>query len=473
MTRPFTPREYQHHMLAHLYEHDRCALWCDMGLGKTVTTLSALDSLSLLDGSPALVLAPLRVAQSTWPDEALKWEHLRKTSVMPIVGPERERRYALEFGLKSGVPVFTTNYEQIPWLVENFGEKWPFRTIIADESTRLKSFRGGMRRHPKTGTEYYQGGGGQRARALGRVAHSKVSRFIQLTGTPSPNGLQDLWGQLWFLDGGQRLGRTFEAFTQRWFTPSPDGYGTKPLPFAKEQIFDAVKDICLSISAKDWFDIQQPIVNNIYVDLPAKARRLYRDMEKEMFAEIEGHEVEAHNAAARTMKCLQLANGAAYVDDKGAYKEVHDAKLQALDSIVAEAGGAPILVAYQFKSDLARIRVAFPKARVLDSDPGTIKSWNDGHIPMLLAHPKSAGHGLNLQDGGNTLAFFGHDWNLEEYQQIIERIGPTRQAQAGHPRPVYIHHIIARDTVDELVMARRESKREIQDLLLEAAKRRK
>lgn len=458
-------------MLDHVLMHERCALWADMGLGKTSTTLTALDAIGNLEGGPALVLAPLRVARSTWPDEALKWEHLRKTSVLPIIGTERERKEALAFGLKSGIPVFTTNYEQVPWLVETLGDDWPFTKVIADESTRLKSFRGGYRTSPK-GKEYYQGGGGQRARALGRVAHSKVKHFIQLTGTPSPNGLQDLWGQLWFLDAGKRLGRTFDAFTQRWFQASPDGYGLKPLPFAQEQIFAAVKDICLSISAKDWFDIDEPIVNNIYVDLPAKARRLYRDMEKEMFAMIEEHEVEAHNAAARTMKCLQLANGAAYVDDKGTFKEVHDAKIQALDSIVAESAGAPLLVAYQFKSDLARIRLAFPKARVLDADPSTIREWNDGRIPMLLAHPKSAGHGLNLQDGGNTLVFFGHDWNLEEYQQIIERIGPTRQAQAGHPRPVYIHHIIARDTVDELVMARRDSKREIQDLLLEAAKRR-
>lgn len=191
-----------------------------------------------------------------------------------------------------------------------------------------------------------------------------------------------------------------------------------------------------------------------------------------MFLAIDGSEVEAFNAASKTIKCLQLANGAIYTNESGCqFSEVHDAKIQALESVIEEAAGAPVLVAYHFKSDLARLLKAFPLARHLDSDPRTIRDWNAGRIPVLLAHPASAGHGLNLQDGGNILAFFGHWWNLEEYQQIIERIGPTRQAQAGHDRPVFIHHIVAVGTVDELVMARRESKRAVQDLLLEAMKR--
>jgi SNF2 family DNA or RNA helicase len=188
--------------------------------------------------------------------------------------------------------------------------------------------------------------------------------------------------------------------------------------------------------------------------------------------ELESHEVEAFGAAARTIKCLQLANGAAYVGEGNTeFIEVHEAKLQALESIVEEAAGAPILVAYHFKSDLARLQRTFPAGRALDADPRTIQDWNAGRIPVLFAHPASAGHGLNLQDGGNTLAFFGHWWNLEEYQQIIERIGPTRQAQAGHDRPVFIHHIVATDTVDEMVMARRDSKAEVQDILMQAMKR--
>ncbi|HCE10885.1 MAG TPA: hypothetical protein DEQ40_20210, partial [Oxalobacteraceae bacterium] len=396
---------------------------------------------------------PLRVASSTWPDEARKWDHLKNIHVMPVVGSEAERRMAL----KHDASVYTTNYENLPWLIEHFGERWPFRTVVSDESTKLKGFR--LRQ------------GTMRAKALGRVAHTKIKRFVELTGTPSPNGLQDLWGQMWFLDAGVRLGRTFDGFKQRWFRPSHDGFGVVPMDHAQAEIQDKLRDLCITIDAKDWFDLQDPIVNNIYVDLPIKARKLYQDMEKQMFMQIEEHEVEAFNAAARTIKCLQLANGAAYVGDSNKeFKEIHDAKLQALEDILEEAGGMPLLVAYNFKSDLARLQRAFPKGRALDASPLTITDWNAGRIPILFAHPASAGHGLNLQDGGNILVFFGHDWNLENRLQIIERIGPTRQMQAGHNRPMFIHNIIARDTVDEMVMARVETKREVQDILLEAMK---
>jgi SNF2 family DNA or RNA helicase len=329
--------------------------------------------------------------------------------------------------------------------------------VVADEATKLKGFR--LRQ------------GTQRAKALARVAHKRVTRWINLTGTPSPNGLADLWGQTWFIDQGQRLGRTFDGFSTRWFRPHHSGFGVVAMPHAQAEIQAKLADVCLSLDARDWFDLREPIVNVIRVDLPAKARALYRDMEREMFAQIAGHEVEAFNAASRTIKCLQIANGAAYTDDTATqWVEIHDAKLQALESIINEAAGAPVLVAYHFKSDLARLQRAFPQGRALDAGPGTIQAWNAGQIPLLFAHPASAGHGLNLQDGGNILAFFGHNWNLEEFQQIIERIGPTRQAQAGHDRPVFIHHIVAADTVDELVMARRESKREVQDLLMDAMK---
>ncbi|MBU0593331.1 MAG: DEAD/DEAH box helicase [Gammaproteobacteria bacterium] len=453
--RVLTPRPYQGIISGHILEVERCAVWAGMGLGKTISTFNALDALFLAgEDAPALVLAPLRVAKTTWPEESKKWQHLRHIDVMPIVGSVAERRAALKYDAS----VYTTNYENLVWLVEHFGERWPFRTVIADESTKLKSFR--LRQ------------GGKRAQALGRVAHTKIKRFVELTGTPSPNGLADLWGQMWFVDGGKRLGRTYDSFRQRWFQKSYDGFGMTALPFAQEQIQDVLRDVCLTIEAKDWFDLDEPIVNNIYVDMPIRARALYRDMEKQMFMELEGHEVEAFNAAARTIKCLQIANGAAYVDDQQNWKEVHDEKLQALEDIIEEAAGAPVMVAYHFKSDLARMQRAFPQGRVLDADPATITDWNNGRIPILFAHPASAGHGLNLQDGGNILVFFGHWWNLEERLQIIERIGPVRQKQAGHDRPVFIHNIIARGTVDELVIARVETKREVQDLLLEAMKRR-
>lgn len=460
--RPFTARPYGALITHHILDVVRCGVWAGMGMGKTVSTLNALDLLELVEPGPTLVCAPLRVAQSTWPDEAAKWQHLRNLDVTPIVGDVKARERALLRAFQFSAGVFTINYENLPWLVElldRWKKPWPFRKIVADESTKLKGFR--LRQ------------GTQRARALGRVAHKHAAHFIELTGTPSPNGLQDLWGQAWYLDQGQRLGRTFDAFRQRWFRPTFDGYGIEPLPFAQEQIEDAMRDLCLSLDARDWFDLKEPIVNRIQVDLPAKARALYDDMEKAMFAQIGEHEVEAFNAAAKTMKCLQLANGAAYVgEDSTQWAEVHDVKLQALDEVIEEAAGMPVLVAYHFKSDLARLLKAFPKGRQLDKDPKTLCDWNAGKIPLLFAHPASAGHGLNLQDGGNILVFFSVNWNLEEHQQIIERIGPTRQMQAGHDRPVFIHYILARDTVDEIVLARIETKREVQDLLLEALKRR-
>ena len=451
----FNPHLYQSGMIDWLLELERSALFAPMGSGKTVTVLTALDLLQLVDRRPTLVLAPLRVAQSTWPDEVGKWDHLTRTEVSAVVGDPGARARAL----KRDASVYTTNYENLPWLIEHLGDRWPFGRVVPDESTRLKGFR--LRQ------------GTQRAKALGKVAHSRVDGWVNLTGTPSPNGLQDLWGQSWFLDRGERLGRTFDAFRQRWFQAVPGSLGytqIKPLPFAQEQIQDKLHDICLTPDL--GFKVDEPIVREIRVELPPKARALYRDMERQMFMDLgDGHEVEALNAAAKTNKCLQLANGAAYVGDQGEWKEVHDAKLQALDSIIEEAAGAPILVAYNFKSDLARLQKAVPSGRSLDRDPETIRRWNAGGIRVLFAHPASAGHGLNLQHGGNTLVFFGHNWNLEERDQIAERIGPMRQRQSGYDRPVFHYNIIATDTVDELVIARCESKRSVQDILLEAMKR--
>lgn len=453
----FIPRDYQVIALAHIMNNDRCALWASMGMGKTTVCLTAIDMLQLLSDAPALVLAPKRVAATTWPEEAAKWDHLKHLVVTPILGTAAQRAHALT--VKSDV--YTINYENIPWLVEHCGDKWPFKTVIADESTRLKSFR--------------SRGGSKRARALAKIAHKHIDRFIELTGTPSPNGLIDLWGQAYFIDGGKRLGYSFSAFKDRWFKTTQVGaqrfaVRLDPHDFAQKQIQSALSDVCLTLDAHDYFDIAKPIINNVYVELPAKARKLYDDMEKEMFFELMGDDIEAMNAAAKTVKCLQIANGAVYNVDKE-WLPIHDAKLEALESIAEESAGMPILVAYHFKSDLARLQKTFKQGRVLDSDPKTIKEWNEGKIPMLFAHPASAGHGLNLQHGGNILVVFGHWWNLEEYQQIIERIGPTRQAQAGYDRPVFIYHILAKDTVDDLVLERREGKRSVQDILLEALKR--
>ena len=456
----FTPRPYQRLIADHILEHKRCNVFSGMGTGKSAATLSVLEALELVDDSPTLVIAPVRVAQSTWPDEVKKWKF--DLPVTTVLGSAQDRSIAL----RKDSAIYTINYENIPWLVDFYKynpRPWPFKRIIADEVTKLKGFR------TRQGTK--------RAKALAEVAHRKVEEWIGLTGTPAANGLKDIWSLLWFVDGGQRLGKSYSAFTQRWFRTSYDGFGLEPLPHAQEEIQDLIRDVCISIEAKDWFDICEPIRNTIVVDLPYKARQQYRDMEKKMFLELEGHlgptEIEALNAASKTQKCLQLAAGAIYTDDQRNWQEVHDAKIQALDDIVEEANGAPVLVAYHFRHDLARLLAAFPRGRVLDSDPKTIRAWNAGKIPVLFAHPASAGHGLNLQDGGNILVFFSVNWSLEEHQQIIERIGPTRQMQAGHDRPVFIHYILANDTVDFDVLERLESKKTVQEILMQAMKRRK
>ena len=433
----------------------RCAAWAGMGMGKTSGTLYALDCIDLVEDNRTLVLAPLRVAQSTWPAEGQKWDNFQHLKIIPIIGTVKERLEAI----REPADIHTTNYENLPWLLEQVGGSWPWKTVVADESTRLKSFRLG-------------GKGGKRARALSKVAFSCVERFVQLTGTPSPNGLLDLWGQLWFLDRGERLGRTYSAFMRRWFrSKHPNSFEMVPLPCAEREIMEKVKDICMSLRAQDYFDLKDPIVIDVPVTLPHTAMKLYKQMEKEMFLEIQNKEVEAFNAAAKSMKCLQLANGAIYTDELHNWAPVHDAKLDALESIIEEAAGMPVLVAYHFKTDLIRLKKRFPQGRELDKAGKIIDTWNAGKVPLLFAHPASAGHGLNLQDGGNIVVIFGHWWNLEEYQQIIERIGPTRQMQAGHNRPVFIYNIRAEGTIDATVIQSRTDKRQVQDLLLEAAKR--
>ncbi len=462
--REYIPRGYFGPAMDFLSSIKRKNLWAGMGLGKTSIVETYLDIAYNVwgDSDPTLVLAPLRVAQSTWPEEAQKWEHLRGLEVVSVTGSEKER----EAALKRPAQVYAMNYDNLVWLRDAYpGTRWPFKRIIPDEATRLKSFR--LRQ------------GGVRAQALAEIAHTVVDEWINLTGTPSPNGLKDLWGQQWFIDEGARLGRTYGASAERWFgyTRVTDALSRKPgiepvmFPHAQEQIMARLADCSLTIDAKDWFDLDDPIVNVIEVEMPKSARAKYRELEREMFMLLDqGQQVEVFNAAALSIKCLQLANGAVYLDPQrygpDVAIEVHDAKLQALESVVEEAAGAPVLVAYHFKSDLARLQRTFPQGRQLDADPHTIESWNEGRIPLLFAHPASAGHGLNLQDGGNTLVFFGQWWDLEQHDQIIERIGPVRQLQAGHPRPVFVHYIVARGTVDEVVMARRNSKRGVQDLLL-------
>jgi len=470
--RDFTPRPWQDPMIDHIIGNLRSSVFAGMGLGKGAATLTALDRLSLVeDIYPVLVLGPLRVARKVWSEEAAKWNHLKHLRVSRVIGDADARKAALD----QPADIYTLNYDNLPWLVEHLGDAWPFRTVVADESTRLKNFR--LKQ------------GGIRAQALGRLAHKKVRRWVNLTGTPSPNGLKDLWGQMWFLDEGQRLGRTWSGFETRWFAykRKQDAITKKMeiqtviMPTADREIHAAIRDLCLSVDAKDWFDVREPIRQTVGIELPPKVRRYYREMEREMFMAIAGHEVEAVNAASKTIKCLQLANGAVYVDPAAEgdshpkareYVEVHDQKIEALQGIIEEAGGMPLIVAYQFKSDLARLLKAFPKGRHLHTEQDE-DDFKAGRIPLLFTHPASAGHGIDgFQDVTNIIAFFGQWWDMELRDQIIGRIGPVRQMQSGHDRPVFIYDIVAEDTVDELVLARHDSKRGVQDLLMEAMKRR-
>lgn len=456
----FEPRPWQPAMMNHIAEHPRCAIFAAMGSGKTGASLVSLQGIHLLDEAPGLIIAPRRVAQSTWPKEVAKWDGL-KLKIVAIKGDAKQRARCL---LRKA-DFYTINYEQLPWLVEHLGDKWPFRTIVADESTRLKGHR------------LLQGGA--RTRALAKVAWlPHVARFILLTGTPAPNGLIDLWGQIWFLDRGERLGRTFDGFKSRWFRPKQGkaSYGVEPFDHSQAQIQDKIRDLCITIDPGDYIKIDKPIETIVEVELPPAARLQYEEMERKMFLELKHdagvHEIEAINAAARTNKCLQLANGAIYHDEQRNWTGIHDAKMEALESIIEEASGMPVLVGYQFKSDLIRLKERFPQGKTLDDGPTVEDDWNAGKVPILFTHPASAGHGLNLQWGSNILVDFSSGWDLEMDQQIIERIGPMRQMQAGLKRPVFRYRIVAADTVDELVAERREGKATVQQILLDAMNRR-
>lgn len=440
--------------IPHILDHERGAVWMDVGGGKSVTTLTALDDLSLVENDiwPALIIGTKRIARSVWGPEIDAWEHLAHLRCSMILGTADERRAALR------VPAdfYTINYENLGWLVDLLGKEWPFKTVVADEVPKLKGYR--LRQGSKC------------ARALSTVAFTEVRRFVGLTGTPASNGLKDLWGPTWFMDRGARLGRTYSEFEARWFTKGWDGYSVQPMPHAQKEIQNRLRDICLTV---DVPAVDEPIKNDIYVDLPPAARRIYDEMEKQMYAEIEEIGVEAFSAAAKSSKCEQIANGALYVDDAQNWKSVHNAKLEALESIIEESSGAPVLVGYGFRHDLYCLQRAFPKGVMLDDKTSTEDRWNAGLIPLLFVHEKSAGHGLNLARGGHILARYGFTWDLEGYDQIIGRIGPRRQKQAGFDRPVFDHRILARNTVDELKRDRISSKRSVQDILKEALRRRK
>lgn len=470
-------------MVAWLNQHKRAGLWAGMGIGKTSATLVALDWLKLLGEidakNPTLVLGPMRVARDTWPEEIAKWDQFADLRVVPLVGTPDERLTKLRIP----ADIYTISYDLAPWLVEYWLERWPYRQVIADEADRLKGFREkswtgnttNKFKNAKTGRSAV------RAYHLSRIAHNLVDRWINLTGTPASAGLDDLWGQTWFLDRGKRLGATYGAFQRRWWRKSwdsnPDHASMELMPGSDAQIRDAVRDIHLTVDPKDYFDLKDPIYHRLHVTLPPSARKLYTQARKEMYiglAELRGQPggINIANAGVLTQKCLQLANGAIYSDPKRtAWVKVHDAKLEALDSVIHEAGGAPMIVAYSFRHDKERILDAFKQA-VDISTPTGMRDFRLGKRTIGVAHPKSMGHGIDgLQLVSNIIVYFGHDWKTGERLQILERIGPMRQFQAGIERPVYVYDIVARDTTDEEVMRVHHENRTVQDVLLESAKR--
>lgn len=462
----FTPRLPQHHIYQFAMGVRRGNIFASPGTGKTGAGYTIYDMLRMMgDVKRCLVLGPKRVAKNVWPSEREKWiESFGHLKVAAAIGTPEQRKAAV----MSKPDLLSINYENIDWLVDGYGEDWPFDMVLADESTRIKGLRVELMASGET-----KGQGSTRAKALSKIAHSKVRHWYNLTGSPAPNGVVDLWGQQWFVDGGLALGTTFKGFEDRWFHThrTQDGYVQRvPHSWAQAEIEARMRSTSVTIDVRDYYDIAFPIERILFVDLPSKLRPQYLSMEKELFANIEKHAIEVFTAGGKSNKLLQMANGSVFYDT-GEWVTAHDEKLEALKSLVEEFNGEPILVRYIFKPDRDRILKAFPRARLLDDKKSTEDAWNRGEIPLLVTHAASAGHGLSLQMGGRVLIDYGSNFNLEDDEQIIERIGPTRQFQAGLDRAVYRTRIIARDTIEEhSVLPRLQKKISVQDAFKEAMK---
>ncbi len=455
MTREFIPRPYQKIAADFIHENQRCNLWAEPGMGKTSTVYMMLDILKLCGSNffPALIIAPLTPAAITWPGEQQKWSFLHDMRVVPIIGTPAQREKAL----LERADVYVINYENIPWLVKHFGSRWPFKIVVADEATKLKNFR-------------LKGKGGVRSGALSQVA-LQTGRWINLTGTPTPNTLTDLWGQMWFVDYGARLGRTYADYLRKWFYENHYARTVElRAPECEAQIHAAVADVSLALRTRDWFDIHEPLVIPREVEMPASARALYDRMEREFFLEIGGSEVNAANAAVLSMKLLQMASGTVYDSEKKA-QAIHDAKIEGLRSLVEELNGEPLIVTYWFQFEPALIKAAIPDF-VLFKGRKEQDAWNEGKIPVLGIHPASAGHGIDLQYGGCKMAHLTHSWDLELVLQVRERLGPARQIQAGFDRVVSYYNLTTRGTMDVEVLERQKTKLGIMDSLMLARARR-
>jgi SNF2 family DNA or RNA helicase len=403
---------------------------------------------------PTLVVAPLPVATNTWSDEAKKWDHLKHLKISAIVGDKSERLRALH----TKADIYTINFENLPWLYEQVGDNSPFGTFIVDEASKLKGFKGYFRK--KAGGGYaLECSSGTRSIALAKMAWKKGVRYYGLTGTPCSNGLHQIWPLIWFIDGGKQLGNSYTAFENRWFKTGWNGFGLTALPHAESEIMDKIKGLVFTLRSEDYLDLPEEIENTVFVELPAKARQHYEEMAQELFTEIEAGEVEVFSAASKSAKLHQIANGSIYYDKEGRYEELHSAKLEAAQSIVDELNGKQVIIVYKFKSDLERLKKAFPKGRKFDKKPSTKSDFIDGKFQVLFIHPDSAGHGVDdLQRATNVMILYSLDWDGEKRQQVIARIGKVRQFQANTGLPAIIHQLVARDTIDEDILVRLEEK---------------
>lgn len=445
----FKPHSYQQMAIDKIIDTPRAGLFLDMGLGKTVITLTAIDQLmnDYFEVSRVLVIAPLRVAEDTWSRESQKWDHLKHLRISKVLGSAINRRKALA----KDADIYVINRENVVWLTDELsqvGDGWGFDMVVIDELSSFKSHAA------------------KRFKAL-RKYITRSSRVVGLTGTPAPNGLIDLWSQIYLLDGGERLGTTISGFRSRYFIPNQRNqhmiYNYKPREEAEQAINAKISDICISMRAEDWLDMPERIDNVQRVKLSDDEMDRYNQFERDCYLDFLEGEVTAASAAALSNKLLQYSNGAMYLAD-GGYVETSNAKLDVLDEIIELSNGKPILCFYSYKHDLERIQKRFKFAKKLGGSED-IEKWNNGEIPLLLAHPAGAGHGLNLQAGGNIIVWFGLTWSLELYQQANARL--YRQ---GQENAVIIHHLITEGTADESVLASLQGKKDVQDELLDSLK---
>lgn len=442
----FSPHDYQAYAIDYIKAHPIAAVLLDMGLGKTAISLTAIADL-LFDSFEAhrvLVVAPLRVARDTWPAEIEKWEHLQHLTYSVVVGTPKERRAAL----MAGADITIINRENLQWLIEDSGFPFDYDMVVIDELSSFKNHQS------------------KRFQALMKV-RPKVKRIIGLTGTPSSNGLMDLWAEFKLLDMGQRLGRFISQYRNNYFLPDKRNgqiiYSYKPMPYAEDAIYRKISDVTISMKSTDHLKMPELISSKYEVRLSEEERVRYEELKSQLVLQLPEGEVTAANAASLTGKLVQLANGAIYSDD-GDTVEFHNRKLDALEDIIEAANGKPLLVAYWFRHDLERIKQRFDVREIKSSKD--IADWNSGKIPVAVIHPASAGHGLNLQTGGSTLIWFGLTWSLELYQQTNARL--WRQGQTAGT--VVIQHIITKGTIDERILKALSMKELTQNSLIDAVK---